>query len=182
MELSARDALSETPYNQSNISVYLIVPLPGKVFTPAESAEAVAWDLLTKYRTELPDLKAAHAKQLGMSEAAADEFVARINANEVVARTYLTYGWRYKESLVGNNCSVETKNAVFKQSMPRFVWVTEFGTRDSLNTLDESAVRIFSHAVIDATSNMLWGKDAASFTPRDFYGAGITTRQLLLET
>ena len=155
MELSARDALSETPYNQSNI-VYLIVPLPGKVFTPAESAEAVAWDLLTKYRTELPDLKAAHAKQLGMSEAAADEFVARINANEVVARTYLTYGWRYKERLVGNNCSVETKNAVFKQSMPRFVWVTEFGTRDSLNTLDELAVRIFSHAVIDATSNMLW--------------------------
>lgn len=155
MPLNPGDPLAQTPYDQSKIA-YLIVPLPGKVYTPAESAEAVAWDLLRNYQAELPNLKAAFPGQLGTSVAAADEFVARINANEVVARTYLTFGWRYKERLVSNSCALQVKDAVFKQSLPRFVWVTEFGTRASFDTLDESAVRVFSHVVVDATSNMLW--------------------------
>jgi hypothetical protein len=52
MSLIHGDPLSETPYDQSKI-VYLIVPLPGKVFTPAESAEAVAWGLLRTYQASL---------------------------------------------------------------------------------------------------------------------------------
>jgi hypothetical protein len=155
MPLIDGDPLSETPYDQSKI-VYLIVPLPGKVFTPAESAEAVAWDLLRSYQASLTALKTTFANQLGASVAAADEFAARLSANEVVARTYLTYGWRYKERLVRNSCAVQIKDAVFKQSFPRFVWVTEFGTRNSFDTLEESTVKVFSHVVVDATSNMLW--------------------------
>jgi hypothetical protein len=155
MPLSPNDALAQTPYDQSKI-VYLIVPLPGKVYTPAESAEAVAWGLLNSYKAEIPKLKAAYAAHLGSSDAATDEFVAKINSNEIVARTYLTYGWRYKQRVVNNTCAIQLKDAVFKQSMPRFVWVTEFGTKASFDTLDQTAVRIFSHVVVDATSNMLW--------------------------
>jgi hypothetical protein len=155
MPVVAGDALGQTPFDQSKI-VYLIVPLPGKVYTPAESAEAVAWDLLRSYLANLAGLKTAYQGRLGGSEAVADEFALRIQANDVVARTYLTYGWRYKERLVRNSCAAQVKDGVFKQCLPRFVWVTEFGTRDSFDTLDEAAVRIFSHVVVDATSNMLW--------------------------
>ena len=136
MPLNPGDVLAQTPYDQSKI-VYLIVPLPGKVFTPAESAEAVAWDLLRRYQAELPNLKAAYPGKLGTSVASASEFVARINANEVIARTHLTFGWRYKERLVRKSCAMRIKDAAFRQSLPRFVWVTEFGTRASFNTLDE---------------------------------------------
>lgn len=108
------------------------------------------------YAAELPALKNTFKNQLGSSANAADEFVARISANEVIARTYLTFGWRYKQRLVRNSCAMELKDAVFKQSMPRFVWVTEFGTRASFDTLDEGEVKVFAHSVVDATSNMLW--------------------------
>ena len=146
-----------------------------KVFTPAESAEAVAWDLLRRYQAELPNLKAAYPGKLGTSVASASEFVARINANEVIARTHLTFGWRYKERLVRKSCAMRIKDAAFRQSLPRFVWVTEFGTRASFNTLDKSTLQVFSHAVTDATSNMLWGV-VACFMRRVSCGAGITIR------
>jgi len=155
LPIKAGDALTQTPYNASHI-VYLIVPFPGKVFTPAESAEKLSWDLVNRYATELNNLKNTYTKQLATSIKAADEFAARFAANEIIARTYLTYGWRYKQRMIRNSCAPSLKDAILRQSLPRFVWVTEFGTRASFNDLDDKNVRIFSHVVVDATSSAFW--------------------------
>lgn len=153
--VTAGDPLAETPYDASHI-VYLIVALPGKVFTPAESAEKLSWDLVRRYQHEWPTLRTNYSQLIGKSVTQADEFLTRLQANEVVARTYLTYGWRYKQRLIRNVCSSVLKNAVLKQDFSRFVWVTEFGTRDSFNHLDETQVTIFGHTVVDATSSRFW--------------------------
>jgi hypothetical protein len=149
------DALSETPYNANHI-IYIIVPLPGKVFTPAEAAEKLAWDLVRRYQSEWPNLKASYAAQMSGASSAGDQFIDQLVQNQVIARTYLTYGWRYKQRLVRNTCSDTVKDAVFRQDFPRFVWVTEFGTRSSFNHLDESQVQIFAHSVVDGTSSRFW--------------------------
>jgi hypothetical protein len=155
MPNSAGDSIAETPYTTEHIA-YIIVPMPEKVYTPAESAEKYSWDLLHRYQIEWPTIKSAYVNQLGKSINSAENFWAKLNANEVVARTYLTYGWRYKQRIIQNSCSPELKDAVYKQDFSRFVWVTEFGTRDSFNHLDENQIRIFSHSVVDATSSRFW--------------------------
>jgi hypothetical protein len=78
MPLIAGDALSETPYDANNI-VYIIVPLPEKVYTPAESAEKLSWDLLRIYQAEWPKLEANYGTQLGSSVASANSFLARLS-------------------------------------------------------------------------------------------------------
>ncbi|MGA9796010.1 MAG: hypothetical protein WBQ17_10810, partial [Rhizomicrobium sp.] len=45
------------------------------------------------------------------------------------------------------------KSAVITHDLPKYVWVTEFGTLQSMNHLDPKDKRIFGHAVIDATSS-----------------------------
>lgn len=149
------DPLAETPYNLSHVT-HIVLPLPGKVFTPAETAEKRAWGTLRYYEGEWPKLRETHAKEIENSIAAGDNFVKKIASNEVIARTYLTYGWRYKERLIRNSCSDTIKSVVLPLDLPRFVWVTEFGTRESFNHLDENAISIFGHAVIDATSSPHW--------------------------
>ena len=61
-----------------------------------------------------------------------------------------------KRRMLQNSCSVEFKKFIMQHDLPRFVWVTEFGTLDSLNTTDDGSAGIFSHAVIDATSSQYW--------------------------
>ena len=155
LPVASSDPLSETPYDVSHI-VYIIVPLPGKVFTPAEAAEKIGWDMIRRYQAEWPILKTTYATQMAGATNAGDQFTDQIAQNQVVARTYLTYGWRYKQRMVRNTCSDTLKNAVFQHDFPRFVWVTEFGTRASLNHLDETQIRIFAHSVVDATSSRFW--------------------------
>jgi hypothetical protein len=155
LPVTPNDPIGETPYNTSHIC-YIIVALPGKVFTPAESAEKVSWGILKRYQLEWPTLKQSFQPQIAKSVPAAEEFLARLAANEVVARTYLTYGWRYKQRLIRNSCSEVLKEVVYRQDFSRFVWVTEFGTRNSFNHLDETAVQIFAHSVVDSTSSQFW--------------------------
>jgi len=155
MPMAAGDALSETPYTVENI-VYIIVPLPQKVYTPAESAEKLSWDLLRSYEAEWPTLEAKYRDKLGNSATGATHLITKLKANEVIARTYLTYGWRYKQRIIRNTCSPVLKDAVFRQDFSRYVWVTEFGTRESFNELDEKKIRVFAHSVVDATSSRFW--------------------------
>lgn len=131
---------------------FLIVPLPEKVYFPAEIAEEVSRHLLRSYVDIWPTIRSK--PNMGSSTALGDGFVEEINGRRAVARTYLTYGWRYKQRLVRNHCSPVIKHLVLNQDFPRFVWVTEFGTLTSMNAADEQ-VQIFGHGVLDATSNGL---------------------------
>ncbi len=74
----------------------------------------------------------------------------------VIARTYLTFGWRYKNRILRSSASDVLKSVCLAQDLPRFVWVTKFGTVDSLNHIDVKDRSVFSHAIIDATSSNLW--------------------------
>ena len=148
--------VSESPYSVYPHVMYLIIPLPGKVFISAEHAEKMSWDLLSKYENEWPAHKALHQSSLGLSVTTGDRFATEINARNVVARTYLTYGWKYKHRMMQNAVAQDFKSVLLYHDLPRFVWVTEFGTINSLNDSDFKTRRIFSHAVIDATSSKYW--------------------------
>lgn len=142
----------QTPYSLDDV-FSIIVPLPGKVFAKAESTERIARDHLQKYCTNWPSLKAAYSQYLATSVGAGDTFVRLFSQNDIVARTYLTYGWKYKARLLKSYGAAELKETVQNHDFPRFVWVTEFGSAASFNQVDESSVRIEAHCVQDATSD-----------------------------
>lgn len=149
-------ATPDFPYAILSHLYYLIVPLPKKVFISAEYAEKIAWDLLQQYQTDWPIHKALHGAALGTSVALGDAFTHELSQAKVIARTYLTYGWRYKARMLQNRVGNDFKSVLFYHALPRLVWVTEFGTFNSLNHLDKRQRRIFAHNVIDATASRLW--------------------------
>lgn len=144
---------SQTPYNVRDHLQFVIVPLPDKVFMPGEVAEVIAWDVLRAYLADWPTLKTAYASDIKASAAFGDEIAAAAAANQVVAKTYLTLGWRHKDRIVAESgASHRLRERMAMCDLPKMVWVTEFARLSDVNTLDSSARRIFGHCVFDATS------------------------------
>lgn len=156
LPLQPGSSAAETQHNIQEHAQYMIISLPEKVYIPAEHAEILAWELIKKYAQDWDAHKASHGTALGSSEALGDQFVAHINAGRVLARTYLTHGWRYKARMLQNELSNDFKKILLFHELPRFVWVTEFGDFDSLNHLNLKKRRISAHSVIDATSSRYW--------------------------
>lgn len=143
---------SDTTYNIEDHLWYLIIPLPKKVFLSAETAEAIAWDTVNQYSTFW-----SHGIRPKLQDAAlGDAFISDRASNKIIARTYLTYGWKYKARMLRNTCSDVIKNEVLYLELPRYVWVCEFGSLSSLSKADSSQHRISAHAVIDATASRYW--------------------------
>lgn len=144
----------ETPYNIQEHLRFLIVPLPDKVYITAETAEIKAWDRLGFYQREWPGLEAKHAEAIGAdSVRAATDTLAALRENRVIARTYLTMGWKYKSRILKSVASSALRSRIAAHELPRMVWVTEFGTLNQLNHADWSKRLIFGHCVTDATSS-----------------------------
>lgn len=144
---------AETDYNVQEHLRFLIVPLPDKVYVSAEAAEITAWDRLGFYQREWPGLKAKHATAIGsVSLELAENVLHALGQNRVIARTYLTRGWKYKSRILKSVASATLRSRISSHELPRMVWVTEFGTLDQLNTADGTKRRIFGHCVTDATS------------------------------
>jgi len=131
---------------------YIIVPLPSKVFFPAEMAENISRALIDHYLKSY-DIR---VKELGVDNSAvieqSEKFKKDYVDNEIVVRTYLTYGWKYKKRALRNNLSDPIKYIIQDLELPRYVWVTELGTHESLKSDNPYERRIFGHAVIDATA------------------------------
>jgi hypothetical protein len=144
--------IGETIYSIEGNAVYLMVPLPTKVYLPAETAEALAWNAIRSYAGDWPAFKVRHSGKLGSSEPLGDSFVADVAAGRAVARTYLTYGWRYKSRGIGNKFSNPVRQVIRNLEVPRFVYVTEFATTDTLTGKSKYERRIVAHCVIDATA------------------------------
>ncbi|WP_353644226.1 hypothetical protein [Mesorhizobium sp. WSM2239] len=172
MPVRAGDVIGETTYSVDTNVQFLIIPLPDKVFLPAEKAELFAWDLLSTYSASWPGMKQNYAANLGASEALGDEFVAELGNNAVVARTYLTYGWKYKHRLLRNRLTDATHALARSTELPRFVWVTEFGTLTSFGAPLMFDRRIFAHCVVDATAKNM-GEDSRLF----FHAPGLAIRR-----
>lgn len=134
----------------------IIIPLPNKVFLPAESAERVAWNDIYLYTHNWDAIKKHYGTKIDDAVARGDELTTAISNNKIIARTYLTYGWKYKARAIQNGLSDEFKALVFYSDLPKYVWVTEFGTYDSLNHLDVKNRSILAHTVVDATASKHW--------------------------
>jgi hypothetical protein len=144
--------ISEVPYSILDNSIYLLIPLPGKVYLPAEKAEVLAWNSISNYATDWPDFKKRHTGKLGSSEQLGDKLVAELTANRVLARTYLTYGWRYKDRGIKNKFSNPVRQVIRNLEVPRFVYVTEFSTVDATSSRSKYQRHIFAHCLVDATA------------------------------
>lgn len=152
MPIMANKEGGETPYNVNTHVINIVVPLPNKVFVRAETTEMIAWELLRYYAENcLHWFKSANITGEDSSSAVATTFLNAVAENRVIARSYLTYGWKYKARMIRNMVSSELRRLVQFQDLPKFVWITEFGTLDSLNTHEPESRRIFSHVVVDAT-------------------------------
>ena len=141
-----------TPYNVEEHLFGILVPLPSKVYIKAEIAELMAWNYILNYADVWPSVR----DRISISPQSSKEFISELRANRLIARTYLTHGWKYKRRILNNNCPHEMKNILIDKELPRFVWVTEFGILSELNHREPSARRIRSHVVIDATTSELW--------------------------
>lgn len=144
---------AETDYNVRDHVEFIIVPLPDKVFLPAETAERTAWDYLRFHHEDWPGLKAEHGVVIGAQTAAlGDEVIAAYERNQVIARTYLTFGWKYKARMLANDIALSAKEQIAVHDLPRMVWVTELSRVVDINQVNPRDRRIFGHCVIDATS------------------------------
>ena len=165
MPVKANSAIGETPYSVEGNVWSIIIPLPSKVFITAEHAEKLAFDLLSHYQNVWDDHKTHHGKILGSSADVGDNFVAAIGRNEVLARTYLTYGWKHKSRILNNIVATDFKNMLLYHEFPRYIWVTEFGTLSSLNHVESIPRRIFGHVVVDATASIYWQAQSMFHAP-----------------
>ncbi|ESQ79145.1 hypothetical protein [Asticcacaulis benevestitus] len=170
MPLRHSSSNPETYYNIEDNLYALLIPLPNKVFLPAEKAELLAWSMLSSYSSSWPSIRISNAAQLGTSIQLGDTFKHDFDQNTVLARTYLTYGWKYKQRLIRNIASDIVKKRARAIELPKYIWVTEFGTVDSFGKPDPDDRRIYSHCVVDATAKNM-GEDSRLF----FHAPGFTS-------
>jgi hypothetical protein len=152
MPLRPNSVIAETHYDVAGNVGFLLIPLPEKVFLPAEKAEELAWDILNGYARVWQQFAQANSGHMGTSVALGNSFCGEINSNTVLARTYLTYGWKYQQRVLRNNHTAEFQRIARSTDLPRFVWVTEFGTLTSFGKPDRFKRRIYAHCVVDATA------------------------------
>lgn len=144
--------IAEVTRNVLENTAVLIIPLPSKVYLPAETAETIAWAMIDLYANDWPSYKSMNAGKLGSSEPLGDAAVSARSSNSLIARTYLTYGWKYKHRAIRNNLSVDIKKIVRGLDVPRYVYVTEFSLTSQLDGRSLAERRILGHAVVDATA------------------------------
>lgn len=135
-------------------AMFLIIPLPAKVAMMAEYAEVAARDQIRSVTSD-PNLYLRKA-QLEDDEIAAwsvDEGFYSTDSDRLVARTYLTQGWKYKHRLLRNLIADDFKTEVAQTHLPRFVWVTEFSLPEESGELDPCQATVRAHVVVDATSS-----------------------------
>lgn len=144
------------PWNLQDHLSFMIVPLPNKVFMTSEIAETIARGMMESvaplidgFRTALPVEK---QKEWPRERA----FYDSDHLPNLVARTYLTYGWKYKARALKNQTSDILKKEVIRRDFPKYVWVTEFSYPDETKALDPCCRAVRAHVVTDATGSRFW--------------------------
>ncbi|GIL40549.1 hypothetical protein [Roseiterribacter gracilis] len=143
----------DTPYNVRDHVHYLMIPMPTKVYLNADTAERLGRDMLSRYVDRWEEFRDAYRDKLGTSVNDGEAFVRDVRNGQVLARTYLTYGWRYKERALRNTHPAVVIQNIATMLLPRFVWVVEFGTVEELSYPNVANGRIRAHAVFDATAS-----------------------------
>jgi len=152
--LNANSNAYNYPFNVEDHLIYMIIPLPRKVFISAEQAEEIAWGLLRPYENSYPtNIKPLLA---GSDTTTGDYFHDGLVSNNIVARTYLTFGWKYKNRMLNNSIHNDFKSELIFHEMPKYVWVTEFSHIDGISDLNTNKHLVLAHIVVDATASRHW--------------------------
>jgi hypothetical protein len=161
LPVSAADRSDEYPWTLEDDGAYAMVPLPAKVYMTAEVAEDLARDTMESLVRRADEFRerareaTAEGEVLGAAKDADPSFFGG-TPELLVARTYLTYGWKYKRRALRNRLPAVFKAELMKSQFPRYVWVTEFslpGDLDGFNVCDR---KVRAHVVIDATGSLFW--------------------------
>jgi hypothetical protein len=146
----------DLPFTLRDHLRFMIVPLPNKVFLTSEIAEAIARGLINDVASKIdhfrPHLPAE--KQADWPQEA--EFFEPEKLRSLIARTYLTYGWKYKSRVIRNQTSDILRREVIKRDFPKYVWVTEFSYPEEAKPNDPCARIVRAHVVTDATGSRFW--------------------------
>lgn len=148
---------NEYPFNIEEHLKLIFVPLPDKVFITGEIAERLALDKLSSSANHLHafaqrTLEPAKAKLFNPHP----EFIDAAKRLQVISRTYLTYGWRYKSRALRNNLSAKLKSSLITRQFPKYVWVTEFSLPSEATSHDPCNRIVRAHVVTDATGSQMW--------------------------
>ena len=145
------------PWTLEEDAVYSVTPLPGKVFMTGEVAETLSRDFLASCVERIEEYRELARMRAGEGSAALGKAIAvdpsffAVSPSRLVARTYLTYGWRYKGRTLRNRLPDIFKFEIFRHQYPRYVWVTEFSLPDDLRGFDQCQRKVRAHVVVDAT-------------------------------
>ncbi|WP_168073918.1 hypothetical protein [Caulobacter sp. SSI4214] len=159
LPVRAADRTGDYPWTLEEDAAYLIVPLPPKVFMTAEVAETLARDYVDaivgradeyRQRAQKPD-----EPPLGPAAEVDSEFTQTQQAR-LIARTYLTYGWKYKRRALRNRLPAAFKSELMHKQFPRYVWVTEFALPGDVKGFNVCDHKVRAHVVVDATGSRFW--------------------------
>lgn len=165
LPVAEADRTKDYPWTLEADCVYLIVPLPAKVFMPAEHPDLLARDHLKSLLAQR-DIALAQAGAAQMDPASLDaEFEKLADNDGVVSRTYLTYGWRYRSRVLRNGVSDLLKARLLAHALPRFVWVTEFSKPADSFVSDPCKQTVLAHVVHDATGSQFWNSALVAELP-----------------
>lgn len=146
-QLAGPNAATTWSLNQD--CMYLIVPLPAKVYLPAEVADVLARDLTKQIEAARPNLPPTSASP-------DPAHLAALASDGAVSRTYLTFGWKYQARAIRNELSADFKRQIAEMVFPRYVWVTEFSMPAVAFDQTPCARKVIGHVVIDATGSQFW--------------------------
>lgn len=152
LPINAADGDGSYPFCLETDIKFLLVPLPGKVFMMAETAEIISRNMMSQIANRRHRL-AEMALDAGSGWDAEPSFYEALQGGALVSRTYLTYGWKYKSRMLRNDVSEQLKMELLLTQLPRFVWVTEYALPAEAAPLDPCARRIRAHVVVDATGS-----------------------------
>jgi hypothetical protein len=147
------------PWTLEEDALWVMVPLPSKVFMTGDIAEELSRDLIEgfvenadKYRERAQDRAPEGSPKLGAILPVDASFYG-VAADQLVSRTYLTFGWKYKRRALRNRLPDPFKAELLRMNFPRYVWVTEFSLRDDLKGYDPCKRKVRAHIVLDATGS-----------------------------
>lgn len=157
---SDRDGAKDYPWTLEKDAIFAVTPLPAKVFMTGEAAEELSRAILSgcivrvdEYRQHaLEQSEQAEAVPLVRANTLDPSFYA-VPPSRLVARTYLTHGYRYKGRALRNQLPEAFKQELLMKQFPRYVWVTEFSLPDDLRGFDMCQRKVRAHVVLDATGS-----------------------------
>ncbi|MBV1917311.1 MAG: hypothetical protein KUG65_04525 [Sphingomonadaceae bacterium] len=144
------------PFNLRDHLRFMIVPLPNKVFMTSEVADQIARGIVANASLQIDAFRSQLPEQNQSSWPPEAQFYEAADGGGLVARTYLTYGWKYKSRALRNNTCTQLKADVLRRDFPKYVWVTEFSYPHEVCAIDPCARIVRAHVVTDATGSRFW--------------------------